>query len=272
MTMKLLNLVILTLLTTVTLSGFTPVSNFDLSMLSGYYNIQSVYDTIGNDWSLAYCFQLYFNPINSTAINMTTSVYDGYTETTEVDNVILYPDANTPAILYQDYLRQDSPMIVVNTSSIPYWVDNVSNAITFAFNYTTNTSNPQYVVLGTSHWYDTEYDITPFLKANNFPINNTNNFWFINTACDTHFRWIFLQNFHRASLEGTWNLLAVYDPVGRNGSNVIPWYTQGGIYDWNQAICATWSFERAQYGVDVMNLTTKSLYGGAFPEIMENCA
>ena len=258
--MKIFSILLLTILATVALSKFVPVSNYNLNLLKGTWNVQSIYDTVGNDWSLSYCFQLTFTILNSSAVNMTSSFFDGFNDIYRNDNLTLYPDASNPSVLYQDTARQNAPLVVLNTSSLPYWVDNTSNTTVFAFNYTVDSSNPQYIVFGASRWYDTAYDVSPFVKSNNLPINATKNFWFVNTACDTHYGWSPLKTFHQSSLLGNWNLLGVYDPVG---SDIVPWYTEGGIFNWNQAYCGQVSFQPGTHGSDwIMNLTLDSLYQG----------
>ena len=258
--MKSLTLLFVAISITAAICAFTPVSNYDLNLLEGDWNVQSVYDTVGSDYSLSYCFQLTFNIINQSAVNLTIHNYDGFRNSLSNDTVTLYPDASNPAILYQDPVKRLSPLLVLNTSSIPYWVNDGCNTSIFAFNYTSSSGNPQYIIMGASRWYDTNYDIRPFLEANNLPINNTKNFWFVDTACDTHFNWYPLKNFDESSLLKTWNLIAVYDPVG---SDVIPWYTEGGLYDWKQAYCADISFQIGSAVYDqIMTLSLKSLYQG----------
>jgi hypothetical protein len=259
--MKTLSILIVALLATAALSNFVPVTDYDLTKLAGNWHVQSIYDTTGNNWSNAYCFGLGFIVLNQSVVNLTSYFIDGTKNQLTEDGVFLYPDSEYPSIMYQDTTHKLPPLLVLNVSSLPYWVLNDTDVSIFAFNYTTDSSNPQYIIFGASRWYDTAYDIRPFLNIYNFPINYNKNFWLVNSACDTHFEWLPVKNFNASSLLKDWNLIAVYDPAG---SDLVPWYTGAPVYDWSQAYCGKVSFEAGQGNDDQMTMSLKSLYQGSF--------
>ena len=153
---------------------------------------------------MAYCYQLEFDlSDNQTTVNMTMMLYDASQPAYDNETFTLYVDETTPSLLYQDAARTQYPLMVVNHSSLPYWVNGGSPNFIIAFNYTSPGSEiALYVVYGISAWYDTEYDITPYLNAQQLPIIPGENYWFINTACDSHFGWKADQDFNISTLNG----------------------------------------------------------------------
>ncbi len=237
-------------------AGFTPVTNLSLTDIQGSWNIQSVYDTSNNNWGQAYCVELSFRIINSSAVLMNLFGYDGARNSTFNDSSMLYPDPKNPAILYQDPNRKEAPLMVVNVTSMPYWAGGSTPAMIFAFNYTDSV-----MVLGGNKWYDNLYDIRPYVSAQGLPVKSSKNLWFINSACDAHFAWKPVQGFSSSSLLKTFNLIAVYDPAG---TGTVPWYNGSGIFPWKQAYCAKVSFSQPKRSAYSMNMNIQSLYQGNF--------
>lgn len=267
--MKALTLFILALIPLTTLCDFVPVSNYNIQELFGKWWVNSIYDTMDTDYSYAYCMEFEFQQINDTAISYTLTSYDGYSGQFDNNSYILFPDPNNSAILYQDADRKQAPLLILNVSTYPYWVQNNYTATIIGANYTRPDQIPQLAVIGLSRWYDTSYDIRPFIEANNLPpVSNTNNFWLHDSACDTHYGWVPLPLYNTALLKNTWNLIAVYDPAN---TDIVPWYTGGGIYDWNQAYCASVSYtdRKAAKNELLMKLSLKSLYQGTFERSWE---
>jgi hypothetical protein len=261
--MKAFSILVIALLATSALSNFVPIPDYNLSKLQGTWYVQSLYTNTANDYSLSYCLQFDFVILNSSVVNCTVGSFDGHDKVYHSQSVLLYPDSENPAILYQDIDHKNAPLLVLNSSSIPYWVDNTSATTIIAFNYTYDLSNPLYFVYGLSQWYDTTYDIRPFIAEQNLPpLNYSNNFWFVNSACDTHYNWNPLKSFNEANIQNkTYNLIVVYDPAG---SDLVPWYTGSSIYDWEQAYCAKFSFTQGPGFTEVMTLSLKSFCQGGF--------
>lgn len=256
--MKTLSILFFALLATLTVSEFVPVSNFALNQLQGKWYVQSVYRTDAGKIAPPNCMEIIFDVLNDTAANVTMQYYD--TQKLQYESYIATAYEGNPAILEPD--PQTLPWyMVVNLSSIPYWVNNSVDTLILAANSTfvfENITESAYLVMGASRAYDTNYNIQPYISANNLPINVTDegfNFFFANSACDAHFEWTPLKKFNATSLRKNYNLIGVYEPAGLG---LVPWYTGEGLYDWSQAFCAQVSFTSGIQNDTLMTLSLQS--------------